>query len=77
MVDRAVFLGSTTQVSVRLPHGPVVQSLVTNASAHDTFASGQAVSVHLPSEALRLLSTSTGEPAGEPAREPSGEPAEV
>ena len=35
MVDRAVFLGSTTQVSVRLPHGAVVQSLVTNASAHE------------------------------------------
>ena len=30
MVDRAVFLGSTTQVMVRLPQGAVVQSLVTN-----------------------------------------------
>ena len=31
MVDRTVFLGSTTQVMVRLPQGAVVQSLVTNS----------------------------------------------
>jgi spermidine/putrescine transport system ATP-binding protein len=69
MVDRAVFLGSTTQVSVRLPHGPVVQSLVTNGSAHPSFASGQAVSVHLPPDALRVLSRSatSSEPAGSAA----------
>ncbi|CAA9364610.1 MAG: Spermidine/putrescine import ABC transporter ATP-binding protein PotA [uncultured Nocardioidaceae bacterium] len=63
MVDRAVFLGSTTQVSVRLPHGAVVQSLVTNASVHGGLTSGQAVSVHLPPEALRVLSTSSSAPA--------------
>jgi hypothetical protein len=71
MVDRVVFLGSTTQVNVRLPHGPVVQSLVTNVSAQAAFSSGQAVSVHLPPEALRLLSTSST------AEEPVGQPAEV
>jgi spermidine/putrescine transport system ATP-binding protein len=59
MVDKAVFLGSTTQVSVRLPHGAVVQSLVTNASVEGGLTSGQAVSVHLPPEALRVLSTSS------------------
>jgi spermidine/putrescine transport system ATP-binding protein len=59
MVERTVFLGSTTQITVRLPHGAVVQSLVTNASAHGTFTTGQAVSVHLPTGALRLLSTSS------------------
>jgi spermidine/putrescine transport system ATP-binding protein len=67
MVDRAVFLGSTTQVSVRLPHGAVVQSLVTNASVQNSFSSGQAVSVHLPPEALRVLSTSSNAPAELPA----------
>jgi ABC-type Fe3+/spermidine/putrescine transport system ATPase subunit len=59
LVDRTVFLGSTTQVNVRLPHGAVVQSLVTNASGGGGLTSGQAVSVHLPPEALRVLSTSS------------------
>jgi spermidine/putrescine transport system ATP-binding protein len=66
MVERTVFLGSTTQVTVRLPHGAVVQSLLTNASVHDVLTTGQAVSVRLPSEALRLLSTSSTTPAEEP-----------
>ena len=58
MIDRAVFLGSTSQVRVRLPHGAVVQSLITNSSAPQGLESGQAVSVHLPVEALRVLSAS-------------------
>jgi hypothetical protein len=37
----------------------VVQSLVTNASGGGGLTSGQAVSVHLPPEALRVLSTSS------------------
>jgi spermidine/putrescine transport system ATP-binding protein len=76
MVDRAVFLGSTTQVSVRLPHGAVVQSLVTNASIHSGFTSGQAVSVHLPSEALRVLSTSSRPPTEVSTEVPTEVPAE-
>ena len=55
MVDRTVFLGSTTQVMVRLPQGAVVQSLVTNRPAATTFATGQPVTVCLPPEALRVL----------------------
>jgi spermidine/putrescine transport system ATP-binding protein len=66
MVDRTVFLGSTTQVDVRLPHGAVVQSLVTNASVQGGFTSGEAVSVHLPPEALRVLSVSSSASTGEP-----------
>ena len=58
MVDRTVFLGSTTQVMVRLPQGGVVQSLITNASAGNTFSAGQPVTVCLPSESLRVLSSS-------------------
>ena len=84
-VDRVVFLGPTTQVRVRLPHGAVVQSLVTNASVRDGFRTGQAVSVHLPAEALRVLSTSagvTGEASGgatggDPVGVSTGAPAEV
>jgi len=58
MVDRTVFLGSTTQVMVRLPHGAVVQSLITNAAGSETFATGEPVTVCLPSEALRVLAAS-------------------
>jgi spermidine/putrescine transport system ATP-binding protein len=61
MVDRTVFLGSTTQVQVRLPHGAVLQSLVTNHSLRHDLASGQPVTVRLPSESLRVLASS-GEP---------------
>ena len=55
MVDRTVFLGSTTQVLVRLPQGAVVQSLVTNQATSGTFTAGQPVTVCLPPESLRLL----------------------
>jgi molybdopterin-binding protein len=55
MVDRAVFLGSTTQVMVRLPQGAVVQSLVTNSAMRESLTSGQPVTVHLPSQSLRVL----------------------
>jgi len=58
MVDRTVFLGSTTQVMVRLPHGGVVQSLITNTAGSESFAAGQPVTVGLPSEALRVLAAS-------------------
>jgi spermidine/putrescine transport system ATP-binding protein len=58
MVDRTVFLGSTTQVMVRLPQGAVVQSLVTTNAMRDHLATGQPVTVHLPSESLRVLAPS-------------------
>ena len=58
MVDRTVFLGSTTQVMVRLPHGAVVQSLVTNSSVQRNLSSGQPVTVYLPSKSLRVLAPS-------------------
>jgi spermidine/putrescine transport system ATP-binding protein len=62
MVDRTVFLGSTTQVVVRLPQGSVVQSLVTNTTTIERFRSGQAVTVYLPPQSLRLLAQQkTGE----------------
>jgi len=58
MVDRAVFLGSTTQVKVRLPQGAVVQSLVTNSAMQDSLATGQPVTVHRPAQSLRVLAPS-------------------
>ena len=63
MVDRAIFLGSTTQVMVRLPLGTVVQSLVTNSAMRDHLTTGQPVTVHLPSQALRVLAPTRQAPA--------------
>jgi spermidine/putrescine transport system ATP-binding protein len=59
MVDRTVFLGSTTQVLVRLPQGAVVQSLVTTNALRDGLSIGQPVTVHLPPLSLRVLAPST------------------
>jgi molybdopterin-binding protein len=56
-----VFLGSTTQVMVRLPQGAVVQSLVTTNAMREDLVSGQAVTVQLPSESLRVLAASDGQ----------------
>ncbi len=67
MVDRTVFLGSTTQVMVRLPHGAVVQSLITNSTPREDLVVGHPVTVGLPAESLRVLAVSsrpTAEPVG-------------
>jgi hypothetical protein len=58
MVDRTVFLGSTTQVLVRLPQGSVVQSMLANAAPEERFSSGEAVTVFLPPQSLRVLASS-------------------
>jgi hypothetical protein len=70
MVDRTVFLGSTTQVQVRLPHGPVLQALVTSNTLPDGLVSGQAVTVSLPTESLRVLASSNGTASLAMAEEP-------
>jgi spermidine/putrescine transport system ATP-binding protein len=63
MVDSVVFLGSTTQLVIRLPHGAVLQSLVTNSARRTSPATGDPVTVHLPSQSLRLLVPVEGSPA--------------
>ena len=55
MVERCVFLGSTTQVYVRLAPGASVQALVPNSNGIAEWEQGAPVSVHLPADALRLL----------------------
>jgi spermidine/putrescine transport system ATP-binding protein len=67
MIDRTVFLGSTTQVMVRLPQGSVVQSLLTNAPTNDPFRSGQPVTVCLPPQSLRVLAVSNQAAESAPA----------
>jgi spermidine/putrescine transport system ATP-binding protein len=56
MIDRVVFVGSTLDVRVRLPSGDLVRSLVANTGIGVPTEQGTPVSVHLPAEALRILS---------------------
>jgi spermidine/putrescine transport system ATP-binding protein len=58
MIERTVFLGSTSQVMVRLAQGSLVQALVTNAVNEEPWGSGDAVRVRLPAESLRVLESS-------------------
>ena len=60
LVDRLVYLGATTQVAVRLPHGAVVQALVANTDGAFDLATGSAVALELPRDAVRLLGPQTG-----------------
>jgi spermidine/putrescine transport system ATP-binding protein len=62
IVERIVYRGSNNQVFVRLTGGDLIQSLVQNAGHGREWASGDAVRVYLPVEALRVL-TASG-PAG-------------
>ena len=55
MVERLVFLGSTTQVFLRLATGAALQTLVRNDGAALPYRQGTPVSVDLPADALRVL----------------------
>jgi spermidine/putrescine transport system ATP-binding protein len=55
MVERLVFLGSATQVFVRLAPGALLQALVQNGGQELPYSQGTPVSVLLPPEALRVL----------------------
>jgi spermidine/putrescine transport system ATP-binding protein len=55
MVERLVFLGSTTHVYVRLATGSALQALVRNEGGAVPYSQGTPVSVDLPADALRVL----------------------
>jgi len=55
MVERLVFLGSTTQIFVRLGTGAPLQALVRNDGPAVAYSQGTPVSVDLPADALRVL----------------------
>jgi spermidine/putrescine transport system ATP-binding protein len=58
MVDRIVYLGSATQILVRLAAGDTVQVLVQNQGEAVEYPHGTPVSVHFPADALRVLPAS-------------------
>ena len=59
MVDRVVYLGNANQVIVQLAGGATIRALVQNTGEETPYKQGDPVRVHLPSEALRVL-TDTG-----------------
>jgi spermidine/putrescine transport system ATP-binding protein len=68
IVDNLVYVGATTQVVARLPHGPAVHALVVNDSDVDAehLRPGAPITLTLPPEALRLLERATAQPAATP-----------
>ena len=55
MVDRVVYVGATLQVILHLASGQTIQAWIPNDGDVDPYRSGDAVAVHLPREALRVL----------------------
>ena len=56
MVERLVYLGSATQVFLRLAAGTDVQAVVQNDGSHTGLAQGTPVHAYLAPDALRVLS---------------------
>jgi len=71
MVERLVYLGSTTQVYLRLGAGTDVQALLSNDAGPQKLAQGTAVQAYFAPDALRVL------PGGSPVEDPSAARAEV
>jgi spermidine/putrescine transport system ATP-binding protein len=61
MVERVVYVGSTMQVIVHLAPGQSLQAWVQNQGDGFPYGQGDAVSVHLPADALRMLIDPTSE----------------
>ena len=67
MVERLVFLGSSTQVIVRIAPGGALQALIQNDGTELSYRQGTPVKVHLPADALRVLPESDRTRAAEAA----------
>ena len=62
MVERVVYVGSVLHVFVNLAHGERIQAWIPNDGGATTYAQGTPLSVHLPTEALRVLPDTAGTP---------------
>jgi spermidine/putrescine transport system ATP-binding protein len=65
MVERVVYVGSTMQVIVHLADGHTIQAWVQNQGEGLPYQQGASVSVHLPTDALRVLQESPKEVAAQ------------
>jgi spermidine/putrescine transport system ATP-binding protein len=61
MVERVVFLGSSTQVMLRLATGVSLQALMQNDGSRPDLTQGTPVHCYLPPDALRVLAGAAGE----------------
>ena len=55
LVDRVVYLGSATQVLLRLATGESLQAVMPNEAVDASWAQGTPVHAYLPADALRVL----------------------
>ncbi|MDP9224046.1 MAG: ABC transporter ATP-binding protein [Actinomycetota bacterium] len=55
MVERVVYVGASTQLIIRLVSGASLQALLSSGAPSTALEQGTPVSVHLPSDALRVL----------------------
>jgi ABC-type Fe3+/spermidine/putrescine transport system ATPase subunit len=55
MVERVLYVGSTIQVLVHLAHGETLQAWMQNRGGDPPWQQGTPVSVHLPADAIRVL----------------------
>ncbi len=92
LVDRVVYVGSVIQCIARLPGGQTIQASVPNQGQGVGFDHGEAIAVHFPREALRVLPATSGpapadaagddsephvdEPEGPPSPAEAGRPAD-
>ncbi|HEY7281992.1 MAG TPA: ABC transporter ATP-binding protein [Actinomycetota bacterium] len=75
LVERVVYVGSVIQCIARLPGGQTIQASVPNQGQGVGFDHGEAIAVHFPREALRVLpATSDSGPAEGPSSEGDGDP---
>ncbi len=74
MVERLVYLGSATQVMLRLAPGMQIQALIQNDGGELSLSQGTPVHVYLAPDALRVLSGEAISATGEDlAAEPEAE----
>jgi hypothetical protein len=64
MVDRTVYFGASVQVIVRLANGEAIQVSIANTGSGAAHPQGTPVMVHVPPDALRVLSAPSGAAAG-------------
>ena len=59
MVERVLYVGSVIHVIVHLAHGETLQAWMQNRGGDPPWQQGAALSVHLPPEAIRVLTDET------------------
>ena len=69
--ERVVYLGNSNQVILRLANGDKLQALVQNTGDELAYKQGDPVRVHLPAEALRVLTDTGTAPIDEDAAQPA------